>query len=363
MRCYALSRRVPWMRALLAAANPEEVQFASATATCIPPWPWTRVDYDARVPGAGTMAATFYSFGEIMLHRRRLGTARLEGNHHSFSSLYSSYADQDYRIAENPWLVDFDLRKMHDLCCNFGMGNPEMFYTRNAFRTAQDADKDTWVDRFLAATVAFGHPGFLTYNGGFQNALRSYYMLQQLHSRYCLESASEILYADAKGQLLNTSAAVASGAYKRSQVVTRYSKGTVTVANGSPTERMVVTAYGRKLDLPPNGYCGWTADGAIEVISSDGSGHRSDYAVTPAYIYVDGRGHFARFPKAGGNGIGICRILGKGQYEVLLYKDSDCGFAVRASSAVALDRERKPIGPASTHGTRPDLCDSRGRCL
>jgi len=32
----------------------------------------------------------------------------------------------------------------------------------------------------LAATVAFGHSGFLVMEGGMGNALRSYYMLQQL---------------------------------------------------------------------------------------------------------------------------------------------------------------------------------------
>lgn len=359
MRCYAPkpARAVEFCERL---APQIQEKFRFSTAYCdvhTAVAPWTRVDYDARVPGAGTMAATFYAFGEIMLLQKKAwnGPVYSEGNHHSFYSGLTdgNYAqDQNYRIAENPWLVDFDLRKMHDLCCNFGMGSPSMFYTQEGFRTMREVDADTWLDRFLAATVAFGHPGFLTFEGGIQNALRSYYMLQQLHSRYCLESASEIRYADANGQLLNTSQAVASGAYKRSQVVTRYSKGTVTVVNGSPTERMVVTAYGRKLDLPPNGYCGWTADGAIEVISSDPGGRRCDYAVTPAYIYVDGRGHFARFPKAGGNGIGICRILGKGQYEVLLHKDADCGFAIQASSAVALDRERKPIGPAKLRTSR-----------
>jgi hypothetical protein len=30
--------------------------------------PWDRTDYDARVPGAGTFAATFYAYGELLLH-------------------------------------------------------------------------------------------------------------------------------------------------------------------------------------------------------------------------------------------------------------------------------------------------------
>ena len=86
----------------------------------------------------------------------------------------------------NPWLVDFDLRKLHDLCCNFGIGTPDMFYAGSFPPQDTPEHRDATVDRFLAATVAFGHPGFLVFDGGVKHALRSYYMLQQLHSRYCL---------------------------------------------------------------------------------------------------------------------------------------------------------------------------------
>ena len=38
--------------------------------------PWAYCDFDARVPGAGTFAATFYAYGEIMLHQKQPGTGR-----------------------------------------------------------------------------------------------------------------------------------------------------------------------------------------------------------------------------------------------------------------------------------------------
>ena len=60
-----------------------------------------------------------------------------EGNYHSFymGLTDGNYGqDQSYRPAENPWLVDFDLRKMHDLGCNFGMGSLDMFTARPAGR-------------------------------------------------------------------------------------------------------------------------------------------------------------------------------------------------------------------------------------
>ena len=248
--------------------------------------PWGRVDYDYRVPGAGTFTAVFYSFGEIMLLQKKAwgGPVYSEGNHHfMYCGLTDgNYAqDQDYRIADNPWLVDFDLRRLHDLCCNFGMGNPGMFYVRKG--PEEYGGIDAYVDRFLAATVAFGHPGFLVMTGGFDKALRSYYMIQQLASRYTQASVEDIRYVDERGRLLDTTMAVATGAYKRSQVVVRYTNGCVVAANGNKTERMKVEAFGRKLDLPPNGYAGWSENGEVDVLSADTDGHRFDYAATPAY--------------------------------------------------------------------------------
>ena len=359
MRCYAPkpARAIEYC-ARLAPQIQEKFHFSTAycdvhTAVA----PWHRTDYDPRVPGAGSFAAVYYSYGEIMLHQKKAwqGPVYSEGNFHCFymGLTDGNYGqDQNYRPAENPWLVDFDLRRMHDLGCNFGMGNPDMFYANAPQPRRTREERDAEIDRFLAATVAFGHPGFLVMEGGFGNAMRSYYMLQQLHSRYCLTNAAEIRYSAADGQLLDTSRAVASGAYQRSQVVTRYADGTVTAANGSRTERLRCEAFGRQIDLPPNGYCGWTADGAIEVLSGDPGGRRCDYAVTPAYLYVDGRGQFARFAKAAGNGPGVCRILSNGQYEIILYNNSECGFAVSAASAVALDQGNRELGSAQLRTAR-----------
>ncbi len=360
MRCYAPkpARAVEFCERL---APEIERKFGFSTAycdvhTCVSPW--SRVDYDARVPGAGTFAATFYAYGEIMLLQKAAwgGPVYSEGGHHAFycGLTDGNYAqDQRYRPAENPWLVDFDLRRLHDLGCNFGMGNPDMFFAGDVKRGRRTlAGDDEWLDHFLAATVAFGHPGFLTLDGGMPNALRGYYMLQQLHSRYCLTNADSIRYADADGRLLDTTAAVASGAYRRSQIVTRYADGTITAVNGHPDERLRVRAFGRDLDLPPRGYAGWTEDGAIEVSSGDRDGRRADYAATPAYLYVDGRGRFTRFARAASDGIGICRFLPGGAAEVIPIAGADCGFAFDAASAVALDRETREIGPAKVRRSR-----------
>ncbi len=358
MRCYAPkpARAVEYAEKL---APEIQKKFKFSTAYCdvhTAVAPWERVDYDYRVPGAGTFAGTFYSYGEIMMMQKAAwnGPVYSEGNFHLYymGLTDGNYAqDRTYDIPTQPWLVDIDLRKMHNLGCNFGMGAPSMFYSQH--ESIEDPSKqaaEAYYDRFFAATVAFGHPGFLTFEGGFNHALRSYYMLQQLHSNYTQIGVSSIKYMDANGKLLPTSAAVASGAYVRNQIVTTYTNGTVTVVNGNPKERM--KAMG--LELPPNGYAGWTADKKTYVISSDDpvKHNRTDYADTPAYLYVDGRGEFTRFPKAASNGIGICRILGNGKYEVLPYNGADCGFAIEADKAVALDKDNKEIGPAKIRVSR-----------
>jgi hypothetical protein len=357
MRCYAPkpARAVEYC-AKLAPIIQEKFKFSTAYCdvhTAVSPW--SRTDYDTRVPGGGTFTGTFYSYGEIMLLQKKAwnGPVYSEGNHHFWYSGLTdgNYAqDRGYDIPDMPWLVDLDLREMHDLCCNFGMGAPSMFYGRDEAPGTTQAEKDEYVDRFLAATVAFGHPGFLVMEGGFNNALRSYYMLQQLHSDYTQVSAADIRYLDAKGEALPTSLAVATGAYTRSQVMTRYANGTATIVNGSRSQRMKIGGT----DLPPNGYVGWTKDKSIFVASTDsGPGTpRHDYCVSPAYIYVDGRGSFTRQERAASDGIGICRLLGKGKWEVIPYKGADCGFAINAMRAVALDKEGKEIGPAQLRVSR-----------
>ncbi len=254
--------------------------------------PWDRTDYDARVPGAATFASTFYAFGEIMLIQKNCwkGPVYSEGGcHYMYCGLTDgNYAqDMNYDLHAKPWLVDFDLLRLHPLCCNFGMGSPDMFYaTTRAPTNAYEK-----IDRFLAATVAFGHPGFLLKEEAEQN--RSYFMIQALAARYTQTDATEIRYLDKKGTAYTTEDALANEVYLRSQVTVRYADGTFVAANGSLTEVMKLP---NGLVLPPSGYCGWTADGAVFVYSGLLDGHRVDYAQSPDYIYMDGRGVATTFP-------------------------------------------------------------------
>lgn len=319
--------------------------------------PWQYVDYDARVPRAGTFAATFYAYGEIMLHQKKTwnGPVYSEGNNHWY---YCGLTDGNYgqdqsaRLSVNPWLVDFDLQKLHPLCCNFGMGNLEMFFGDGQGLGNSPEQHNARLDQFLAATLAFGHTGFLVLDGGMSNTVRSYFALQQVHATYAQETATEIRYADAQGRLLDTSAAVATDAFRRSQVVTRYSNGLVVTVNGHATE----TWKTAEAVLPPNG---WhvkdTRNGKLTAWSAMIDGHRADYVDSPAYRYADGRGRFTRFDGAACDGQLIAHKRENGAMELIpVGSCREFGISLdgQTATAVAIDADGKPLGPAQTRLSR-----------
>ena len=85
-RCYAPkpARAVEYNQLL---APQIQEKFGFSTAYCdvhTAVSPWSRVDYDYRVPGAGTFAAVYYAYGEIMMTQKKSwnGPVYSEGNMH-----------------------------------------------------------------------------------------------------------------------------------------------------------------------------------------------------------------------------------------------------------------------------------------
>lgn len=328
--------------------------------------PWSTVDYDPRAPGAGTFAATFYAYGEVMLLQKAAwnGPVYSEGNNHWY---YSGLTDGNYGQDQNahldvqPWLVDFDIRKMHPLNCNFGIGNGGMFYGKKENFGDTPEEKSARLDRFLTASLAFGHTGFLVRETGTPGMARSYFMVQQIHANYARETAESIQYADENGHLLDTSAAVARGAFCRSQVLTRYSNGLVVAANGHTNDIWRVDLGGATRVIPPDGFVAilpGEKDGApprIFVSSSLRDGHRADYADTPEYVYADGRGAFTRFERVATDGPLVVLPEQGGSLEAIPLGDTR-EFAVsaggQAGKVIALDKDRRPMGPANSRWAR-----------
>ena len=347
--------------------------------------PWCRTDYDARVPGAGTFSAAFYAFGELLLCQRRdwQGPIYSEGSTRYFYAglIDGNYADdRGYAFQHQPWIVDFDLLKLHPLECDFGMGTVSMFYPDNI--TLQErryylphfnskAEREEIVDRYLAATVAFGHSGFLiaeycfdpprnfgpaygptrfgrfAFADGMPIAWRSYYMIQAAAARYTQSDVAEIGYVNGRGEEERTSEALLSGTVARNQIHVLYKDGTEVASNGSRKERMRVRMADGAFDLPPCGYRVRSADGKVVSECSDRGGRKADYAESPDYIYIDGRGRMTERAKAKADGPAVCRVLADG-YEIIPFGETRCSFRIDGGRAVALDLDGREIGPAKS---------------
>jgi len=339
--------------------------------------PWDNVDFDARVPEAGQFRATYRAYGEILLSQKDVwqGPVWSEGSSHFF---YAGLADGNYAqlgidSQRDPWIVDFDLRKVHPLECDFGCGSLGMFNPKAGKVGQPGFDAD--VDQFLAATLAFGHTPFLLSrclidggNDGFgyvaakmtaaeaerlyqpekglPYALRSYFMVQSAAAHYSKATAERIRYLSDDGRWRSASAAIAEGDGRMNRIAVSYSDGTCVVANGDRTNRLSAVAFGRRLDLPPCGYAVWNDRSGLEVEASDRGGARTDYASCGDYIYFDTRTSGAETVRKNARGIGIavCRRE-DGGWEILPFGGM-VAFRICGSSARALDETGKDLGPA-----------------
>jgi hypothetical protein len=261
--------------------------------------PWDRTDYDARVPGAGTFAATFYAYGELLLHDQDVydGHCWSEGNH---QWLYAGLCTGNYgltysglRLWEYPYLPHFDLLKMHPLSVDIGVP-----WTSQFFNGKPDWQKPenivTSIDQFLAATIAYGHIGWLVEEThGLRQTCRSYYMLQPLQSRYVMLKPKEIRYGTGQG-LVSSSAAFLSGDWRKSKIFIEYPNGLRVWVNGNATEPWRVEHEGAASELPPFGWLALGADGFYEC-SQSLDGQRYDRVSAPESVFLDGRGTWRDF--------------------------------------------------------------------
>jgi hypothetical protein len=284
-----------------------------------------RTDYDARVPGAATFSQVYYAWAELLLLQKRhwKGPVYSEGPRHFFYAGITdgNYAqDGQYNFIEEPWIVDFDLLRIHPKECNFGMGNLSMFspavtleqrrfYMPNA---STEKERDDLIDLFMTATVAFGHAPFLILDycfdpvkpfgpaygpkakvdmkKGLPIAVKSYAMVQPIAARFTQVDVKTIAYFGQDGKWQTSSEAIASGDVARNQIFVEYEDGTCVVANGNRKERLKAVVNGVACDLPPRAYKAWTADGKVRVeISDDGKGGRSYFSDCPEFTFRDGK--------------------------------------------------------------------------
>ncbi len=299
--------------------------------------PYSRVDYDERMPGAGTMMTQFYSYGQLLLEQQQIWEGPTYSECHSgyyYSGLTTgSGACNGSKYDNKYWLVDFYLRKMQPISAHWSLGMGE----RN----------DKGADRYFARTIAYGMPG--GYLGGWRQpfdkySIRSYFMIQQLQSIYGKVFIKKIQYANKKGMLLDVSAALATDAHKRTQLKLVYDNGLEIWVNGNKDK----TWETPNATLPPNGYYAKLPDRTLEVFSALKNGKRGDYVTSPAYDFIDGRGTWLETPFGATDKQLIILKKEDGSREIIPYETEKFAIALdkEPKSIVVLDEDRNVIGQA-----------------
>ena len=350
-RCYALkpSRAVEFDAKLAPIIKKKFGSNAAYTDVHTAASPWGYVDFDARVPGAGTFAATFYAYGELLLNDQKVyGPTWSEG---TFQWLYAGLAAGNYGLcygsadlSKEPLNVAFDLMKIHPLELDIGMPWTGGFLKEPGWDKPENLDSS--IDHFIAATIAYGHIGWLveeTY--GIQRTCRSYYMLQQLQKRYALRKPTKVEYADADGRFVTVSKAIATGIINDSRLHVLYENGLELFVNGSQTIWTIRVGKDRTIDLPPWGWYAVHNETHFEEFSALVDGRRVDYVTSPEYEYLDGRGTPCALGGIAAKGGVAVRRSARSVEVIDIYANDEIGIAVPFSCrCTAFDADGKSLG-------------------
>jgi hypothetical protein len=325
--------------------------------------PWGYNDYDARVPGAGTFAQTFYAYGELLRNDSRVygGPIFSEG---TYQWLYAGLADGNYALAYDgrplatePLLPVFDLYQIHPKECDIGMGWTAIFCDAIP-EWRQPENLDRAIDRFLLHTLAYGHIGWLVEEEhGIARTCRSYYMLQQVQARYGLKAPTRIAYWDGANLVSPSEALIRDLPRTRRQLFVEYPGGLQLWLNDHPSEHWRIRGAGvssasmpvspallspkaknsdrrrdvpptSELVLPPAGWAAFTKNGELFSFSALAGTNRVDYLRSPDYTYLDGRGHWLRVPEAASDGALAIRPMGKDRLQIIRISGAEA-FTIR----------------------------------
>lgn len=242
--------------------------------------PSFKVDFDARVEGAGQQKTTFQSYRDLFSYMRTVHQGPLAGEGFGLSaSTWAGYIDaleadprslfdieQDRVGSEVPILVDFKLRALHGLFVPHGAGYLERFFLSPSPLTAEK------LERYRATELAFGNAGFLAKPWASDvpvlETLREYCFLKHLQSYYLNAQPIEISYR-VDGELISSSSALnrilptvkndevnAALLEGLARVRIRYDNGFVLYVNRSSFESWDLAADNNAVVLPPGGFLG-----------------------------------------------------------------------------------------------------------
>ncbi len=327
--------------------------------------PWRYCDYDARVPGAGTFAATFYAYGQLLLNDQRVyGPTQSEATYQwLYAGLESGsygWVYTDYNLLVEPVDPAFRLLKIHPLECSYGMGYTYYYLSRMDGKWKESPRRREYVDLFLATTIAYGNMGWLVNDWwgegefGVEATARSYYMMQQLQQQYAFVPPKKIEYAGRDGRWLTPSLAHATGAIRDSRLHVEYENGTHVYVNRSAEGVWVVKDQaGRSVELPVSGWLVHNAGNGFYELSANVGGRRIDHVEAPEYEFLDGRGVWTKRGCLGASGSVARRERGRLIELIDIYGNDRIAFrAAGAGVLMAYDWEAKSLGQVEMRPAR-----------
>jgi hypothetical protein len=248
--------------------------------------PSSHGDMDAHAPGGGTLAAWLAGDTALWSYERKAHAGPVfgeGGDHWYYSGLLDGVEAQlesgdvlKYPGSQAPLFVDFDLKRIHPLQVNHGMG----YYER--WVAAGETITDTiTMDAYRMQEIAFGHAPFLgrRYWNDVEHALVESNLVGPVAKTYGPASVSSIEY-QVNGAWETPSVAARAGTFSRLRV--SYGNGLTIVANASPSPLQ----WG-KIDLPQYGWAA-VGKGLLAYTAMCGS-MVCDYAETPTSIFANAR--------------------------------------------------------------------------
>lgn len=234
--------------------------------------PIARVDYDHRVPGAGTFRRTYECYGLLLMNETRAyhGPVYSEGNYHWWYAglVDGNYGNANPKLDKTPVFPDFQLLKINPLEMDGG----------NVYKDEAE---------YLAYTLAYGHIGIL--NGDIAERVKRYAMLQPLQNYYSMVSVKSIKYFD-EDKFHNSSEAIINDLMKAPKLALEYESGLKVYVNFSE-ENWKLESTEIEYELPKFGFLAVHEKDEIIAFSGFSSGfnqkERVEYISAKNHIYID----------------------------------------------------------------------------
>ena len=331
-RCYAPKPQIAWEQEAYFAPKIQKM-FNTNHSYCdvhTAVSPMSRVDYDYRVPGAGTFRHVFNCFGLLLMNESKTyGPVYSEGGNHWW---YAGLLDGNYangNLDKLPVFPDFSLIQVHP---------KEM-----------DAGNTGGKDSYLAYTLAYGNIGKLSEG---LDAVKRYAMLQPLQDKYVMIPVKKIEYFD-KGVAYNSSDAIKKDLIKTAQLHVEYETGFQVYTNFSDKNWEVKVGQ-QVYNLPKYGVLAFQPNSNL--ISFSGKNEKSKTGVRMDRMISDDLCYLDTFGEKMNKGV----LRGQGSY---MLKKEKTGWEIIPLGEVGLIDFDKDLLQLSAKNIKVQAVDKSGKVL